>query len=266
MTTAGTTTFDRATAVERIGDGRYRALLDHAFWVVRGPNGGYLAAILLRALSDHLGEPGRQPRSLTVHYLRAPAEGEARIETRIERRGRSLATLSARLSQGGATCALALAAFSPPWEAAGEFDHARAPAVPSPDDLAPLTATVPIPIREQFELRPLWGAAPFSGADEATVGGWIRTTDHRPLDWLLVAALTDAWYPAAFPVLDRPAAMPTVDLTIHFRAQPPPNANGWALARFRSRLARDGFVEEDGELWTPDGTLVAQSRQLALMF
>ena len=48
-----------------------------------------------------------------------------------------------------------------------------------------------------------------------------------------------------------------------FRAPLP--VTGPLLARFTSRLARDGYFEEDGELWTADGTLVAQSRQLALL-
>ena len=37
------------------------------------------------------------------------------------------------------------------------------------------------------------------------------------------------------------------------------------LGRFSSRLAVAGVWEEDGELWSPDGELIAQSRQLALV-
>jgi hypothetical protein len=33
---------------------------------------------------------------------------------------------------------------------------------------------------------------------------------------------------------------------------------------FRTRTAREGFLEEDGEIWSADGTLLAQSRQLAI--
>ena len=37
------------------------------------------------------------------------------------------------------------------------------------------------------------------------------------------------------------------------------------LAVFRTRTARDGFLEEDSEIWSRDGRLVAQSRQLGLL-
>ena len=63
-------------------------------------------------------------------------------------------------------------------------------------------------------------------------------------------------------------AAPTIDLTVHFRSElPPPGASeeDFYVADFSSALSRDGLFEEDGELWSADGTLLAQSRQLALI-
>jgi hypothetical protein len=47
----------------------------------------------------------------------------------------------------------------------------------------------------------------------------------------VVAALTDAWVPAVFSRAEVPTGVPTVDLTIHFRNQPPQRP-GWCLVRF----------------------------------
>ena len=60
--------FDDETAVRRIGDDAYTATMAESWWVMRGPNGGYLAAVILRALTDAVGDAARSPRSLTVHY------------------------------------------------------------------------------------------------------------------------------------------------------------------------------------------------------
>lgn len=265
-----TVEFDAHTAVASLGDGGYRASMNQAWWVARGPNGGYVAAVLLRALSMELADSGRPPRSLTVHFTAPPAEGEVRIDVRLERSGRSLSTLSARMTQGDRLVALALGAFSSAWPDTHDFATLRPPAAGEPGEgIAPPRAADQLPpVARRWEFRGTIGGIVFSGGEEALTGGWLRLSEPRAMDAFVVAAMTDAWFPAVFTRLTRPAALPTVDLTIHFRVPlPPPGAAdaGWTLAVFRSGVARDGFVEEDGELWTPEGTLLAQSRQLALV-
>jgi hypothetical protein len=86
------------------------------------------------------------------------------------------------------------------------------------------------------------------------------------LDTALVALFTDAWWPPALEPLSEPAGAPTIDLTIHFRADLPRDglADQPVLGRYVSNAAAGGMVEEDGVIWAADGTVLAQSRQLAL--
>ena len=61
--------------------------------------------------------------------------------------------------------------------------------------------------------------------------------------------------------------VPTVDLTVHFREPLPVLTmapEDHCFGRFWTTMSRDGFIEEDGEVWSPDGRLLAQSRQLAV--
>jgi acyl-CoA thioesterase len=120
---------------------------------------------------------------------------------------------------------------------------------------------------QNYLMRPALGDDAFSGGPART-GAWIRSREPRLLDAPLAAALLDTWWPAPFVRLEAPRPAPTVDYTVHFRSPlPPPGADpeDAYLIAFRSGLARHGFFEEDGELWSADGTLLAQSRQLALL-
>lgn len=265
--------FERDTGIEAEGDGVYRVRIDRGWWIVRGPNGGYVAALLLRALEAAVGDPARTARSLTIHFTSPPAEGAARVHTALERTGRSLTTASARLTQDGKLRALAVAAFSKP-RPGPSFDHLTMPDVPPPEECELLQPPPDgmLSLRGRYESRHALGARPFGGTtDEAVAGGWIRLAeDPGGIDAPLLAAYSDAWPPAIFSYPGRDAiaaGVPTVDLTVHFRAPYPAAADprGPVLVVFRSRYARDGFVEEDGEIWTRDGRLLVQCRQLAVV-
>jgi acyl-CoA thioesterase len=261
--------FDRETATTKLGDGHYSATMAKSWWVVRGPNGGYLAAVILRALTDAVDDPERRPRSLTVHYASAPTEGDVELFTRLERVGRSLSTCSCRMEQGGKLVALAVAAFSLSREGP-EFCDLVMPQVPGPELYVPSTRPFDAPpIASRYEIRWAIGHPPGPGMPSgarAIAGGWIRLPELRPVDALLAAAITDGWIPPTFSRIQAPVVVPTVDLTIHFRSDlPHPGlaADAFVLAQFRTTVAAGGFLEEDGEIWAPDGTLLAQSRQLA---
>jgi acyl-CoA thioesterase len=268
VSTGAATEFDRATAVVPRGGGGWEAICDPGWWAGRGPNGGYLAAMVLRAMVAELGDPVRQPRSLTCHYLRPPGNGPARIDVTVERSGRAMSTLTARLRQDGRDCILAVAAFGIDVPAPAAFATAP-PAVPPPEDVPRMRAEGSgLSIVDRFEVRPALGGGMLAGAEEALTGGWLRFADPRPADAIALAMLADAWFPSPWVRLREPVPAPTIDLTVHFRAPAAAAARHPrepVLAVFRSSTAAAGFFEEDGEIWSRDGVLLAQSRQLALL-
>ncbi len=233
--------------------------------------------MLLRALiesvaaSSPLGDPARAPRSLTIHYARAPEPGPVQITTTIEREGRSLSTLSARMHQGEDLIALVLAAFSVPW-AGPEISEVAMPEVEPPDP-----AREGLKLMEhgpefarQIVLQPRMAGRPFSGSEQPMViRGWMGLAEPRPIDALSLAFFSDALIPAPYMRMREWFAVPTVDLTVHFRARmsPAPDADPHelCLAQTTSELVHDGFFVEDGAIWAVDGTLLAQSRQLAIV-
>ena len=259
---------DAETALAPEGPGVWSGEIAEGWETPRGPLGGYVMAIVIRALALAVDDPERQARSVTMHFLRVPEPGPVMMTAALERAGRSLSSASARMEQGGKLVGLALGAFSLPWESP-VIEESPMPEVPAADDVAApvgsLRGTERNPaFTERLVMQHRFGDPPFSGSDTGETGGWIGIREDRPIDALAIAVIADAWFPAPWPRLAELAPAPTVDLTIHFRS-PLPLSERLLLGRFRSRVLRDGFFEEDGELWAPDGTLVAQSRQLGIL-
>jgi acyl-CoA thioesterase len=270
--------FDRDTAV-RLEHGSewqstFTADVSPEWRAGRGPHGGYLAAMLLRALIETVADPGRSPRSLTVHYPRAPEPGPVTIQTRVERAGRSLSTLSARMEQDGRLIALVLSAFSVAWDAP-EISEVTMPNVPGPDpsrEAGTLEKFGAPPFTRQLVMQPRIGGRPFAASEQPMeIGGWLGLAEPRPIDALSLAFFSDALFPPPFVRLrpDQRLVAPTIDLTIHFRATMPrsgkPDPGELCLARFQTRLVHEGFFDESGVIWAEDGTVLAQSRQLAIL-
>lgn len=286
---APATEFDRATAIEPLPGDRYAAEVQDGWGAPPGPNGGYLAALVARAMQAHVAPADeRQLRTLSAHYLRPARPGEVEIEVATVRAGKRFSTVRATVSQSGKEIIAALAAFSTrDLPAAATWTPSLPPVAPAPardaerlgpDDYARdsdawIAPTDEMPsIVHRVKIAPRIGGTPFSGREVAPgeaveTGGWIELPDPRPIDAVYVALLTDCWWPPSLEPLTALAIAPTIDLTIHLRADLPPGGlpDQPVLGRFLTSAAVGGLMEEDGELFLADGTLLAQSRQLALL-
>jgi acyl-CoA thioesterase len=258
--------FDTDTRVEPAGEGVYTAELTGRWNALAGvPNGGYLLAVVLRALAADMPLP--DPVVASASYLRPGAPGPARIETEVVRAGRRVATGEARLLQGDREILRLLATFADLDQANGRTEIAARPPVLPPPDEAPdiMDGAPPLPgvnITEHFEYRPAelpgWARGKPNGT--ADLAFWLRFRDGRQPDPIALAAMVDCAAPAVLELGVRGSA--TIELTVHIRGRPAP---GWLACRALTRHVVGGFHEEDFEIWDATGTLVAQSRQFAVL-
>ena len=263
--------FDDAIAVTKVADGRYTCDISPDYWIVAGPNGGYIGALLVNAAEDNIGDPSRQLAGMTVHYLRRPQEGPAELRVATLHHGRSIAYRRVELIQDD----IVIAAGTGSWAVAMdgiEVGGWEAPDVPAPDDCLPMSAirtTDPLPFHQQWDIKTVDGIPFGEGGDDRNLvmTWWFRPAVHRLLDGALIFQIADAMPPPIFLVAMPAGGAPTIDLSVHVRARLDDvawNEGDWLLIRFSTRYGSNGFVEEDGEIWTADGTLLAHSRQLAL--
>jgi acyl-CoA thioesterase len=267
--------FGAATAVRDLDDGVWAVEVAPDWDIMGNTNGGYLLAIVGRALAQATGRP--DPITVTAHYLSPGRPGPGTVTTRLVRSGRRFATAQATLRVGDKDVLAVLATYGDLGDgadAAGGGDHdaprlvrGDPPALPPVEDCVAIVADPPFPppYMAQVELRLHPEDAGFAvGRPSGTplLRGWFRLRDDETPDTIALLAAVDS-FPPTIVNADVPLAWtPTIELTAHVRARPAP---GWFACSFATRFLRDGFLEVDGEVWDSSGELVAQSRQLALV-
>jgi len=275
----GTDRFTRDTAVEALADDRYRGRIDPGWSVIDGmaPNGGYVMALVARAMRTGLPHP--DPISLTAYFLAPPAPGAVDIEVELLRASRRHSTVAATLWQSGRQLTRLLGTFGDLTRAEGpELVGLTPPRFPPVEDCVDVTAAAAeraasrrlpdFPIQQRFDHRvpaelTAWAIGQPTGRGE--MGGYLRFADAEDgaaFDTLGLLVAADCLAPAVFnSTLGRTSWVPTIELTVQVRGRPVP---GYLSACFRTRAITHGYLEEDGELWDAEGNLVALSRQMAL--
>lgn len=267
----GDSEFDRDTAVTPRAPGVYDVDLSPGWTIISAVNGGYLLAVLGRALADAL--PHDDPFTVSAHYLTASQPGPAVVRTEVVRAGRTLSTGQASLFQyddeGREVERIRVLASYGDLGALPDDVRTTAtpPAIPpmehcfGPEDgPAPIDGSSAITERLMLKLDPAtlgWALGAPSGRGE--MRAWFGLADGRDADPLSLLLAVDALPPTAFEI-GLSGWVPTVELTVHVRCRPAP---GPLRVSITTRNLAGGFLEEDAEVWDSADRLVAQSRQLA---
>lgn len=258
--------FESDTQIDKVSDGKYSGKLSGVWSIGTNPNGGYVMAPMMRAMSDMSGQP--DPLSVTAHFLR-PSVGDAEfeIQTEIVKAGRSTATVRGSLIQDDKVRMTMLATLSDLSKPQG-VEETFAPERP---DLLPLEkcvhrsklvqgVEVPLLNVTDIYLRPEDATPDPEG--EALIEGWVRLKDGTEPDVFSLPYFVDAFPPSPIARLTNIGWVPTLEMTVHMRARPAP---GWIQGRMHCDDLQGGRMVESGTLWDSSGNVVARSRQLALV-
>ena len=256
--------WDESLALTAIDDRSFAGHLTGYWNAGSRPNGGYIMALGVRAMSMAL--PFEDPFTATCHFLSAAEEDRTKIEVETVRAGRSLATATARLVQTKERARL-VGTF-------GRFDDMigptnislEPPVMPAPEDCVPASKHLPtgatLPVTDYVDIRyppntTVAAEGRTSGCPE--VFAWFRMRDGREPDPFVLYLAADAFAPAVLELGLR-GWSPTIELTVHIRANPSP---GWLRVHRRTRVLQKGYFEEDAEIWDDSDRIVAQARQFA---
>lgn len=248
-------------------DGRPHA----AYANMVGPFGGVTAAQALAAVLQHPHRLG-EPVALTINFTAALADAPFRVEAHPVRTNRSTQHWTVTLWQTDAegvdsvmlTATAVTALRRDTWSAV----DAPMPGVAAPTEVARAPFTDRVAWVGRYDMRPVVGAIPqhWDGSEaDSLTRLWLRDDPPRPLDYLSLTALADAFFPRIWRRRARMTPIGTVSMTVYFHASAAELAatgEGYLLGQARAQSFFNGYFDQSAELWNEAGHLLATTHQI----
>lgn len=230
--------------------------------------GGFTAALLLDA--TRRAHPDLPPlRSMLVDFT-APVTDAPSITTEVLRAGRNVTTINARAMVGGGVAAQATLAFGAAQNSELRVD-CPAPEAPAPEDTEPFfppnMTRAPVRFFDNFEVRLIAGARPFSGATRGYARVWARHRDPAARGGIVpLVCMADLLPPAAFPMLKTIGPNSSITWICNILTETTQSGDGWFMIETDLTAARDGYSTQVMRMWNRDGELVAEGMQSVIIF
>ena len=259
------------TELVHVGDDTWERMLARD-WEIWGPNGGYMAALALRAAAQHSGRA--RPANATVHFLGAASfDTPVTITAHTQRATRQATSIAVRVEQSGKPILTAMV-----WAVDAGLDGLAHDDAPPPHPAvwhelptlaeraaeAGVDVTSRYPFWDNFEQRPLTWIADWENRElqRPLYQQWMRFTGSTPTTdpWLQAARLLLLVDLGAWPSIGRQHRVeqwmaPTIDVSCEFHR--PGTGDEWFFLQGESPHAGDGLIASHQHVWNEQGQLLA---------
>ena len=236
----------------------------------RATFGGMLAALMYQRIALQVAAD-RPVRSIMVSFVAPVAPGAMDVRVQLLREGKAASQLQATAYQGDQVCAVMLASFAGERESMVRVEPDDAPVFCAPEEVQafPFIPGLTPDFTQYFDYRYTLGKMPFMGSTQKEMGGWIKLREEstQAITVAQILALLDAWPPATFSMLKKPASGSSLTWTIGFVNLPDDcSASDWWQYRADIQSSANGYSHIDGTLWDKHGKVAVISRQTVSVF
>lgn len=252
--------------------GHWRGQAHPGYQNMVGPFGGMTAAQALQAVCQHPHRLG-EPVALTVNFVAAvDAARPFALEAVPVRTNRSTQHWTLCMTQtspdGRVEVVLTGTALTALRRTTWSAVDAAMPAVPSPLAVERLRIANQMEWLHRYEFRLCAGNLPiqWDGSEADSLSRlWMRDDPPRPLDFLSLTALADAFFPRVWRRRARLTPAGTVSMTVYFHADTAVlEAAGteYVLGQAQAQSFFNGYFDQHAALWSQSGHLLATTHQM----